>query len=51
MKVREFVQLLTEEDMDKELTLYDIGAGDRISIQPRQVDFDVEGLVEINFNE
>ena len=51
MKVKEFVQLLTEEDMEKELTLYNVDEGDRLSILPRHIDFDVEGLVEINFND
>ena len=29
MKVKEFVQLLTEEDMEKEFTLYNVDEGDK----------------------
>lgn len=50
MKVSEFIKLFNEEDLDKELCIYDIETGERKPLSDYDVDFDNSDVVDININ-
>ena len=51
MKVKEFLDLFTQEDYDKEMCLYLLKTGERIIIDKYDIDFDVTDTVDINVKE
>ena len=53
MKLGELVELLQSEPYNPEceVNIYLLGSGSRVSLQPQDIDFDVEGCVEFNVDE
>ncbi len=51
MKVKEFIELLNADDMEKELSLYFLKNGERIDIEIERLDFNCMYTLDINVNE
>lgn len=51
LTVKDFISLLQECDQDKALTVYNLCTGDRHYLYKDDIDFSLEGHVEINIIE
>lgn len=48
MKVKEFIELLESQDMDKELCLYNTLSGNRVSVSSDDIDWAIDDVLDIN---
>ena len=51
LTIKDFISLLEVCDQDKALTVYNIDSGARYYIDKNDIDFNIEGHVEINISE
>ena len=51
LTIKDFISLLEVCDQDKALTVYNIDTGARYYLDKNDIDFDIEGHVEINITE
>lgn len=51
LTVKKFISLLQECDLDKVLSIYNIDTGARHYLDISDIDFNIEGHVEINISE
>lgn len=50
MKVQDFLELLSEEDKNKELCIFDLLTGNRVPVTTNMIDLKVSNSLDINFD-
>ena len=51
MKVKEFVKLLENHDMDKEICVYNTISGNRVEVNVDDIDWSISDVLDINLFE
>lgn len=51
MKVKEFVELLESQDMDKEIRVYNTITGNSVLVSLDDIDWNIDGVLDINLRE
>lgn len=51
MKVKEFVELLESQDMDKEIRVYNTITGNSVLVSSDDIDWNIDGVLDINLTE
>lgn len=51
MKVKEFIDLLESQDMNKEICVYNTISGNRILVSADDIDWNIEDVLDINLSE
>lgn len=51
MKVKEFIELLESQDMDKEICVYNSITGNRVLVSSDDIDWNIDGALDINLSE
>lgn len=51
MKVKEFVELLEGQDMDKEICVYNTISGNRVLVSLDDIDWNIDDTLDINLSE
>lgn len=51
MKVKEFVELIESQDMDKDICVFNTITGNRVSISSDDIDWNIDGVLDINLRE
>ena len=51
MKVKEFIELLESQNMDKELCVFNTISGNRVSVFADDIDWAIDNVLDINLRE
>lgn len=51
MKVKEFIELLESQDMDKEICVYNSITSNRVLVSSDDIDWNIDGVLDINLSE
>lgn len=51
MKVKEFVELLESQDMDKEIFVFNTISGNRVEVNAEDIDWNISDVLYINLLE
>lgn len=51
MKVRELIELLESQDMNKELCVYNTISGNRVPVSANDIDWAIDDVLDINLSE
>lgn len=51
MKVKELIELLESQDMDKELCVFNTISGNRVLVSADDIDWGIEDVLDINLSE
>lgn len=51
MKVKEFIELLESQDMDKDICVFNTISGNRVLVSLDDIDWNIDGVLDINLRE